>query len=67
MESEGSMQATRMREMLKECGLTQRGAARKLGVNERTMRHWLAGDNAIPKMAFMALETIIKKPVDTNR
>lgn len=51
--------ADRVRELLLRAGLSQRGAARELDVDERTMRHWCAGSYPPPKMAFLALEHLV--------
>lgn len=51
-------EADRLRDMLRELHLSQRGAARMLGVNERTMRYWCAGDGPIPPMLWLALRAI---------
>jgi hypothetical protein len=42
------MTATELRETLTRAQLTQRGAARVLNINDRTMRRYCAGDQAIP-------------------
>ncbi len=51
--------ADRLREALAEANLSQRAAARSLGVDERTMRYWCAGKPEPPAMAFMALEHLV--------
>lgn len=50
----------RLRFLLKEAGLSQRGAARELGINEREMRHWCAGEGEPPRMVYLALEQLIQ-------
>lgn len=40
---------------LKSAGLSQRGAARILGINERTMRKYVAGESVIPTAIKYAL------------
>jgi len=52
--------ADRIRELLRRAGLSQRAAARELGIDERSMRHWCAGDYAPPKMALLALECLVE-------
>ena len=47
--------ADRLRDLLARAGLSQRAAARELGVDERTMRYWCSGDHTPPRMAFHAL------------
>ena len=44
---------------LARAGLTQRGAARALGINERTVRRYAAG-NRIPLVVWLALEALEK-------
>lgn len=51
--------AQHLRDLLLRANLTQRAAARKLGVDERTMRYWAAGQTTPPRMAFLALERLI--------
>jgi DNA-binding transcriptional regulator YiaG len=55
--------AQRIRDLLLRANLSQRAGARELGVDERTMRYWCAGQNTPPRMAFLALERL----VDLNR
>jgi predicted DNA-binding protein (UPF0251 family) len=38
------MTANQLRKLLDSNGLSQRGAARKLEIDERTMRRYVAGD-----------------------
>lgn len=52
------MQIRELKEMLSACGLTQRGAAKSLGINERTMRRYIAGDLQIPVVVELALNWI---------
>jgi transcriptional regulator with XRE-family HTH domain len=47
--------ADQIRELLARAGLTQRQGARELGVDERTMRYWCAGEFDPPLMAMLAL------------
>lgn len=51
--------AQRLRDLLLKAGLSQRGAARELEVDERTMRYWCAGDGKPPRMAILALERLV--------
>lgn len=44
-----------IRRLLAECGLSQRGAARLLGINERTMRRYVLGELRVPKAIELAL------------
>ena len=45
-----------LRELLGQLGMSQRGAAKELGIDERTMRYWASGDSPIPPMAIYALK-----------
>jgi DNA-binding transcriptional regulator YiaG len=50
-------------------GLSQRGAGRFLGVDERTSRKWIAGDARIPEGAAKLLRLMVKlnlKPDDVR-
>lgn len=38
-----------LRAQLAHLGLTQAGAAALVGVDDRTMRRWIAGDRAVPE------------------
>lgn len=40
---------------LEKLGLSQRSGARFLGVDERTMRKWIAGDARVPESAAKLL------------
>jgi hypothetical protein len=48
------MTTTQLRKLLDSVGMTQRGAARALDINERTMRRYCAGE-PIPKVVEYAL------------
>lgn len=52
--------ADRLRERIKKSGLTQRAAARELGVDERTMRYWCAGEYTPSPMALRALDPRVR-------
>jgi transcriptional regulator with XRE-family HTH domain len=47
--------AAELRQLISEAGLSQRAAARELGIDERTMRYWCAGNPPPPAMALRAL------------
>ena len=47
-----------LRELVESSGLSQRESARRLGVNERTMRFWLVGKFPIPYTAQYCLEVL---------
>jgi DNA-binding transcriptional regulator YiaG len=50
-----------------QLGLSQRAAARFLGIDERTMRKWIAGKARVPESAAKLLRLMIRlklKPED---
>jgi len=49
------MSPDQIRIAIDRLSLSQRGAARLLGVDERTVRKWVAGDAKIPQSAAMVL------------
>ena len=49
------MTALQLQRLLDRAGLSQRGAAKALEINERTMRKYCAGDQKIPKTVELAL------------
>lgn len=49
------MTATQLGELLDRAGLSQRGAAKAIGINERTMRKYIAGQAPIPRTVEYAL------------
>lgn len=49
------MTAGQLQRLLERAKLSQRGAAKALGINERTMRKYVAGDAKIPKVVELAL------------
>lgn len=51
-----------VRELLSRAGLSQRHAAKLLGVNDRTMRFWCSGQVDIPYTAQFALEALSRAP-----
>jgi DNA-binding transcriptional regulator YiaG len=50
-----------VRELLAKAGISQREAARRLGVQDRTVRHWCAGTAKIPYTAQYTLECLAKE------
>lgn len=50
--------ADRLREFLAEAKLSQRGAARAMEIDERTMRRYCSGELPVPKVVWLALETV---------
>ena len=49
---------TYLRQLLTASGLSRVEAAERIGVSPRTMRAWLAGDEAFPYAAQYALERL---------
>jgi len=49
----------RLRDLLVRAGLSQRAAAAELGIGERTMRHYCAGDEPVPRVVMLALERLV--------
>ena len=56
-----------IRRLLAECGLSQRGAARLLGINERTMRRYVLGELPVPKAIELALLGMRRLKLDGER
>lgn len=54
--------ADRLRDWLAAHGRSQRGLARELGVSERLMRYYCSGEQPIPKVVWLALETLSDSP-----
>ena len=55
------MTAANFRAALARAGLTQRGAARALEINERTVRRYAAG-TPVPRVVWLALERLALSP-----
>jgi hypothetical protein len=47
-----------LRKQLEQAGLSQRGAAKELGIDERTMRRYCSGELDVPMIVTMALRWI---------
>ena len=52
------MTGNQLQRLLDRAGLSQRGAAKALGINERTMRKYVAGDQVIPKAIEIAVRCL---------
>jgi DNA-binding transcriptional regulator YiaG len=50
------MSPQQFRYVLRQLGLSQVQAAKRLGVNPRTVRRWVAGDSRIPESAGLVLQ-----------
>lgn len=53
------MTGSQLQKLLDRAGLSQRGAAREIGINERTMRKYVADDAEIPRTVEYALRWVI--------
>lgn len=51
----GPLTALQLQRLLDRAGLSQRGAAKALEINERTMRKYVSGDSKVPKTVELAL------------
>lgn len=51
-----------LRALLHQAGLSQREAARRVGVSERVMRYYVAGDRLAPYPVQFALEVLASDP-----
>jgi len=48
--------ARQLARALKQMGIAQTEAARRLGVNDRTVRRWIAGDLPVPRMVELVVD-----------
>jgi plasmid maintenance system antidote protein VapI len=55
------MTAIQLQRLLDSAGLSQRGAAKVIGINERTMRKYVAGESEIPLTVEYALRWVISQ------
>lgn len=55
------MTALQLRRLLERAEMSQRAAAKELGINERTMRLYVAGDAAIPRTVELACKYLWEK------
>lgn len=54
------MTGGQLQKLLDSAGLSQRGAAKEIGINERTMRKYISGEaKVIPKTVEYALRWLI--------
>lgn len=56
------MTALQLRRLLERAEMSQRAAAKELGINERTMRLYVAGDAVIPRTVELACKYLWEKP-----
>lgn len=55
------MTAAQLQKLLDLAGLSQRGAAKDLGISERNMRRYIAGDLPVPRVVEYALRWLISE------
>lgn len=51
----------KLQRLIVKLGMSRLQIAEYLGVTERTIYRWIAGDTTIPRMAFIALELLAKR------
>lgn len=56
----GGVTAAQLQRLLDAAGLSQRGAAKEIEINERTMRKYISGQSAIPRTVEYALRWITR-------
>ena len=61
---EGGLTDAQLQRLLARAGLSQRGAAKALEINERTMRKYIAGESRIPKTVELALLYLASAPME---
>lgn len=54
--------ATRIREAITSLGLSQRGLARALDLDERTVRRYCSGELPVPRVVWLALDSLPAQP-----
>jgi hypothetical protein len=47
--------AAQLKRALAKAGLSQRGAAKRLEINERTMRRYISGEQSVPRVVEYAV------------
>jgi len=56
-----TMTPQQFRHVLRQLGLNQVQAAKRLGINPRTLRRWVAGDSRIPESVSLLLELLLRE------
>lgn len=56
------MTGKQLKRALRDAGLSQRGAAKELEINERTMRRYISGEQPIPRVVEYAILWLINCP-----
>lgn len=54
------MTGGQLQKLLDRAGLSQRGAAKAIGISERQMRRYVAGEAAVPKVVEYALRWLTR-------
>ena len=57
------MTPTQLQAVLDRLGSSQRSAGRWLGVGERQVRRWVAGDSAIPQPVALLLRLMVARGI----
>jgi hypothetical protein len=60
------MTAKQLQRLLDSAELSQRGTARELEINERTMRRYVSGDQPIPRVVEFAVRYLIRAKEETQ-
>jgi len=60
------MTSSKFKAALSKLNLTQARAAAWLGVDERTVRRWIAGEQAVPKTVAMLIVLTIESRFEPN-
>jgi hypothetical protein len=60
------MTGGQLQKLLDLAGLSQRGAAKEIGINERTMRKYVAGESEIPRTVEFALRWVVQQKRATD-
>ena len=58
------MTAKQLQRLLESSELSQRGTAKKLGLNERTMRRYVSGDQPIPRVVEFAVRYLVQQKAE---
>lgn len=57
------MNAKELRKIIEKVGLTARGAANTLGIHERTLHRYLAGEAPVPRSVALAVRGIVMQRI----
>jgi transcriptional regulator with XRE-family HTH domain len=61
------VQPRQLRKLLEKAGLTQTGAARLIGLTDRTMRRYVSGETPVPRVVICALLYVIHVQQELER